>query len=69
MARAVELSALFGRERVDEAMIRAAEAERFGDGDLASILEHIDRPQLTLLAADERFSAQPGTGAWKEFGR
>ena len=69
MARAVELAALVGRERVDEALRRAAQSERFDDGALASILEHVDRPQLTLLAADERYSVQRGTGAWKEFGR
>jgi transposase len=69
MSRAVELAALCGRERVDQALALAAESERFGENDLASVLEHINRPQLTLLRADERFSAQPGTGAWKEFGK
>jgi len=69
MARAVELAALFSRERVDEALSRAAEAERFADGDLASILEHIDRPQLALVAGDESYLIQAGTGAWAEFGR
>ncbi|MGH7778056.1 MAG: IS21/IS408/IS1162 family transposase [Candidatus Dormibacterales bacterium] len=69
MSRAVELAALCGRERVDEALARAAESERFGENDLASILEHIDRPPLHLLGADERFSVQRGTGAWKEFGK
>lgn len=69
MARAVELAALCGRERVDQALTLAAESERFGENDLASILDHVDRPQLTLLRADERYSVQQGTGAWKEFGR
>jgi hypothetical protein len=69
MSRAVELAALCGRERVDQALILAAEAERFGEHDLASILEHVDRPRLSLIQADESFSAQPGTGAWKEFGK
>jgi len=67
--RAVELAALCGRERVDHALTLAAEAERFGENDLATILEHIDRPRLSLVQADESFSAQPGTGAWKEFGK
>ena len=69
MSRAVELSALCGRERVDHALALAAESERFGDKDLASILEHVNRPPLHLLTADERFSTQPGTSAWKEFGK
>lgn len=69
MSRAVELAALCGRERVDQALTMAAESERFGEKDLASILEHVDRPQLHLLHADERFSTQPGTGVWKEFGK
>jgi hypothetical protein len=69
MARAVELAALWGQEQVDEALRRAARSERFGDGDLASILEHVDRPELTVVTADERHSTQPGTGVWKEFGR
>lgn len=69
MGRAVELAALCGRERVDQALVRAAEAERFGENDLASILEHVDRPRLTLVQADQSFSVQPGTSAWKEFGR
>ncbi len=69
MSRAVELAALCGRERVDQALALAAESERFAENDLASILEHMDRPQLTLLRADERFSAQPGTSVWKEFGK
>lgn len=69
MARAVELAALCGQEQVEEALRRAARSERFGDGDLASILEHLDRPELTVVTADERHSTQPGTGVWKEFGR
>lgn len=69
MGRAVELATLCGRERVDQALVLAAESERFGEDDLACILEHIDRPQLPLVRAEERFSAQPGTAAWKEFGR
>jgi transposase len=69
MARAVELAALWGRDQVDEALRRSARWERFGDGDLASILDHVDRPELTVVTPDERHSVQPGTGAWKEFGR
>lgn len=69
MARAVELAALVGREQVDEALSRAAAAGRFGDQDLASILEHVDRPQFAVVRADESFSAQPGTSAWMGLGR
>ena len=49
MSRAVELATLCGRERVDQALILAAESKRFGESDLASILEHVDRPQLTVV--------------------
>ena len=69
MARAVELATLCGRERVNLALVLAAESARFGEDDLASILDHVERPQLTLVRVEERFSAQPGTAAWKEFGR
>jgi hypothetical protein len=40
MAEAVDLAKLHGAEAVDEALRVAARAERFGDGDLASILAH-----------------------------
>lgn len=71
MAQAVELAALVGRERVEEALGLAAVAGRFGDGDLASILDHLaeGRAGLELITADEAHSSQPGTGSWNGFGQ
>lgn len=70
MAGAVELAALVGAGPVDEALGLAALAGRFGDGDLASILDHLaaGRPGLDLIRADEAHSVQPGTSARREFG-
>ena len=41
MARAVELAAVVGADRVDAALGLAAIAGRFADGDLASIIDHL----------------------------
>jgi hypothetical protein len=71
MARAVELAALVGRERVETALATAAAAGRFAEADLASILDHLAarEPAAVLVTLDEAFSVQPGTGAWTGFGR
>jgi len=70
MAQATELALLFGSRQVDEALSRAADASRFGEDDLVSILSHAQRGQaLHVVRADESFSAQPGTSAWEGFGR
>jgi transposase len=70
MTRAVELSAVAGPDAVDAALLAAATAGRFADGDLASILDHLARHDETAaVAADEAWSVQPGTGAWAGFGR
>ena len=71
MARAVELAALVGRERVEVALGVAATAGRFAEGDLPSILDHLAgrEPSRMSTALDEAFSVQPGTGAWDSFGR
>lgn len=71
MAQAVELAALVGTPVVDRALGMAALAGRFGEGDLTSIADHLERgrPVAELVSADEAFSAQPGTGAWEGFGR
>jgi transposase len=71
MAEAVELAALVGGERVEEALGMAAIAGRFGEGDLVSILDHIEagRGGLELIRADEAHSVQPGTASWEGFGR
>lgn len=70
MARAVELGAVLGAQRVDEALGLAAFAGRFAEDDLASILDHLDahRAPTDVVRADETHSAQPGTGAWGRFG-
>ena len=71
MARAVELAALVGTEQVETALATAAAAGRFAEADLASILDHQagGRVEADLARADEAFSVQPGTGAWKGFGQ
>ncbi|HEX2187186.1 MAG TPA: hypothetical protein VHN78_16965 [Chloroflexota bacterium] len=71
MAQAVELARALGAERVDQALGLAAIAGRFGDGDLASILDHLaaaGRPD-ELVIAGETHSVQPGTGGWERLGR
>ena len=70
MARAVELAAVTGAAAVDEALGLAAIAGRFGDDDLAAILDHLSRsgPAGELVTADEAHSAQPGTGGWAALG-
>jgi transposase len=70
MADAVALAKLAGPSAVDEALAQAAIHGRFGEGDVASILSH----RATASPAEERraseaHSLQPGTGAWKAFGR
>lgn len=69
MRQAVELGALFGSERVDEALRRAAQAGRFAEHDLGAILEHCDGDEPQLVTADARFSVQRGTKAWEVLGR
>jgi len=71
MARAVELAALVGGERVEVALAEAAAAGRFAEGDLPSILDHLAgrAPDEASTALDEAFSVQPGTAAWMDFGR
>lgn len=71
MARAVELAALAGRERVEVALATAAAAGRFAEADLASILDHQAGGSVgdDLAWADEAFSVQAGTGAWEGFGQ
>lgn len=67
MAGAVELAQVVGVEQIDAALMLAATAGRFDDGALVSITDHLSagRPQLELVRADERHSAQPGTSAWE----
>lgn len=71
MAEAVALGALMGTERVEAALVRAAEAERFGEGDLRAILDHHADSGVngTARRADERHTLQGGTSAWARVGR
>ena len=71
MAHAVELAAVLGSDRVDQALGLAAAAGRFAEDDLVSILEHIaaNRPVGQVFRADEAHSVQNGTIAWQALGR
>ena len=72
MGQAVELARVLGPDRVDRALTVAAAAGRFDDGDLVSILDHLDRgtdaDESNVVAIDEAHSAQPGTGPWRRLG-
>jgi hypothetical protein len=69
MAMAVELAQLYGAPAVNAALAVAAERERFGDEDLASVLRHqaTARPGVPQQASDTH-SLQGGTVAWSGFG-
>jgi transposase len=71
MAHAVELAAVLGAQRVDDALGLAAIAGRFADGDLASICDHLATAGAVtdVVIADENHSVQPGTSGWEGFGR
>ena len=51
--------------------IMIAGAGRFAEGDLTSIVRHLQRGSAyeDLTCADEAYSAQAGTGVWEGFGR
>lgn len=69
--RATELSTLVDPGQVDHALGLAAEAGRFADGDLESIIDHLrlmgERPREPLEESDD--TLQPGTSAWELVGR
>ena len=72
MDQAVEFAAVYGDQQVDGALAAAAEAGRFAEGDLASILAHRRRagdPDRTVVPISEAHSLQNGTGRWQEVGR
>jgi hypothetical protein len=71
MAQAVELAAVVGPERVDQALGLAAIAGRFAEGDLPSILDHLatTAPATDVVVASEAHSVQPGTGSWERLGQ
>ena len=57
--------------RVDTALAVAAQAGRFDDGDLVSILDHLtdaNTATSNVVAINETHSAQPGTGPWRRLG-
>jgi hypothetical protein len=60
------------RAKVDRALGLAAEAGRFADGDLESILDHLrlmgDRTNESLDGVDGDETLQPGTSAWELVG-
>src|SRR4051794_8527704 len=70
VAEATGLAKLHGSDAVDEALTVAADAGRFGDGDLAAILAH--RQGATVIAfparASETQSLQRSTRSWEGFG-
>jgi transposase len=69
MAAAVALAQLHGAGAVEAALAVAAEAERFGEDDVASILRHqaVVTPGATQHASD-RHTLQGSTGGWRDFG-
>ncbi len=69
MSRAVELAALLGGERVNEALRRAAQAGRFAEHDLASIISHVSSGQEPSTLAGAPVSGPRGTKAWEVVGR
>lgn len=73
LAEAVDLAKLHGAEQVDGALKAAAEAERFADGDLASIIAHRAGAEVIAFPGgaterSERASLQRSTAAWEGFG-
>jgi transposase len=68
--RATELAMLVGSDQVDRALGLAAEAGRFADGDLESIVDHLrllgERSSERLEPDDD--TLQPGTSAWELVG-
>ena len=71
MARAVELAAVVGAARVDQALGLAAITGRFADSDLPAIIDHLAAAGAAgeAVTADEAHSAQPGTASWAALGR
>jgi transposase len=69
MAEAVDLAKLHGAGDVDAALAAAADAGRFGDGDLAAILAHRGAEVIEFPArASEQRSLQRSTRSWEGFG-
>lgn len=73
LAEAVDLAKLHGHEAVADALAVAADAGRFADGDLASILHHRRSAEVIELGtrpseSAEAQSLQRSTAAWEGFG-
>jgi transposase len=69
LAEAVALAKLHGNGDIDEALAVAADAGRFGDGDLAAILAHRGARVIEFPArAGEQQSLQRSTRSWEGFG-
>jgi len=70
MARAVELAAVVGAAKVDQALGLAAITGRFADDDLPAIVDHLAVAGQAgqAVTADEAHSAQPGTASWAALG-
>jgi hypothetical protein len=70
MAEAVDLSKLHGTIEVERALRTCADAGRFADGDLASILSHQrSSGEVIRFPAPEERSLQRSTRSWEGFGR
>ena len=72
MAEAIDLAKLHGTDEVDHALRACAEAGRFGDGDLASVLAHQQQTGGELIvfpARSEEHSLQRSTRSWEVLGR
>jgi hypothetical protein len=70
LAEATALAKLHGPDAVDEALAIAADAGRFGDGDLAAILAHHQGGRVIAFPAraSEQQSLQRSTRSWEGFG-
>jgi len=70
MAQAVELAAVVGAAKVDQALGLAAITGRFADDDLPAIVDHLAVAGAAgqAVTADEAHSAQPGTSSWAALG-
>jgi transposase len=69
IAEAVDLAKLHGPGDVEEALAAAADAGRFGDGDLQAILAHRGARVIEFpTRASEETSLQRSTRSWEGFG-
>ena len=71
MTEAIDLAKLHGTTEVERALSACADAGRFGDGDLASILSHQQAGGEMVLfpARSQEHSLQRSTRSWEGLGR